>query len=145
MQAGQDLELATNDLGPLAWVLDELRKSLEGASAALRRFVRDTQVARGTDMAGVDTAQLRLARQQLHRAVGALAVGGLGAPAQMLRAMESAVQRFIGKPELCSDQAAAKVERAGFALAEYLESVLLGKPASSVALFPQYRDVQELA
>ena len=27
------------DLGPLAWVLDELRKSLEGASKAVGRFV----------------------------------------------------------------------------------------------------------
>src|SRR3569623_2523180 len=145
MQAGQDLDLATNDLGPLAWVLDELRKSLESASAALRRFVRDTAAARGTDMAGVDNAQLRLARQQLHQAVGALEMVGLGAPALMLHAMEAAVQRFIDKPEQCPEASAAKVERAGFALAEYLESVLLGKPGSSLGLFPQYRDVQELA
>ena len=145
MEAGQDIDLATHDLGPLAWVLDELRKSLEGAGAAMRRFVRDTQLARGTDSAGVDTAQLRLARQQLHQAVGALEMVGLAAPAHMLRCMESVAQRFIEKPELCNEQSAAKVERAGFALAEYLESVLLGKAASPVALFPQYRDVQELA
>ncbi|HUR88148.1 MAG TPA: Hpt domain-containing protein [Ramlibacter sp.] len=145
MEAGQDLDLAANDLGPLAWVLDELRKSLETATAALRRFVRDTQAARGTDMAGVDTAQLRLARQQLHQAVGALEMVGMGAPAQMLRSMEAAVQKFIDKPELCTEAAAAKVERAGFALAEYLEAKLLGKPGSPVGLFPQYRDVQELA
>ena len=31
------------DLGPLSWVLDELRKSLEGATKALRRFVRDAE------------------------------------------------------------------------------------------------------
>jgi hypothetical protein len=55
MQAKEtDLDLATNDLGPLAWVLDELRKSLDSASAALRRFVRDTGLARGSDMASVD-------------------------------------------------------------------------------------------
>ena len=29
---------AENDLGPLAWVFDELRKSLDGAHKALRRF-----------------------------------------------------------------------------------------------------------
>ena len=130
MQANDnDLDLATNDLGPLAWVLDELRKSLESASAALRRFVRDAGLARG----------------QLHQAVGALEMVGLGAPAHVLRAMEAAVQRFIDKPELCTEQASAKVERAGFALTEYLEAVLLGKSASSVALFPQFKDVQELA
>ena len=34
------------DLGPLAWVLDELRKSLDGAVKCLRRFVRDAEQAR---------------------------------------------------------------------------------------------------
>src|SRR3569623_341683 len=120
MQAGQDLDLATNDLGPLAWVLDELRKSLESASAALRRFVRDTALARGTDMASVDGGRLRIARQQLHQAVGALEMVGLGAPAHVLRSMEAAVQKFIEHPEHCSEQSAGKVERAGFALTEYL-------------------------
>jgi chemosensory pili system protein ChpA (sensor histidine kinase/response regulator) len=145
MQAATDLDLATNDLGPLAWVLDELRKSLDSASAALRRFVRDTALARGSDMASVDGGHLRIARQQLHQAVGALEMVGLGAPAHMLRCMEGAVQKFVERPELCNEPAAAKVERAGFALTEYLEGVLMGKPASAVALFPQYRDVQELA
>jgi chemosensory pili system protein ChpA (sensor histidine kinase/response regulator) len=146
MQANEtDIDLAPNDLGPLAWVLDELRKSLDSASAALRRFVRDTGLARGSDMASVDGGQLRIARQQLHQAVGALEMVGLGAPAQVLRSMEAAVQKFIERPELCNEAAAAKVERAGFALTEYLEGVLLGKPASSVALFPQYRETQELA
>jgi len=146
MQANEnDLDLATNDLGPLAWVLDELRKSLESASAALRRFVRDAGLARGQDMASVDTGQLRIARQQLHQAVGALEMVGLGAPALILRAMEASVQKFVERPELCSEPAASKVERAGFALTEYLEGVLLGKVTSPVALFPQYKDVQELA
>ncbi len=146
MQANEtDLDLAANDLGPLAWVLDELRKSLDTASAALRRFVRDAGQARGTDMASVDTGQLRIARQQLHQAVGALEMVGLQAPAQVLRAMEAAAQKFVERPELCSEAASAKIERAGFALTEYLECVLMGKPVSAVALFPQYRDVQELA
>jgi chemosensory pili system protein ChpA (sensor histidine kinase/response regulator) len=140
-----DIDLATNDLGPLAWVLDELRKSLESASSALRRFVRDTALARGTDMASVDGGQLRIARQQLHQAVGAMEMVGLGSPAYVLRSMEAAVQKFIEQPELCTDVASAKVERAGFALTEYLEAVLLGKSVSAVALFPQYRDTQELA
>ncbi len=139
-----EAELAVNDLGPLAWVLDELRKSLDGATKALRRFVRDAELARGSDLAEVDASQLRIARQQLHQAVGALEMVGLGAPAKVLRAMESLAQKFVQRPELCSDDAAAKVERASFALTEYLEGVLKGKTASPVALFPQYRDVLDL-
>ncbi len=139
-----DNELDSGDLGPLAWVLDELRKSLDGASKALRRFVRDAELARGNDLAELDASQLRIARQQLHQAVGALEMVGLGAPAKLLRAMEAMAQKFVARPELCSDDAANKVERACFALIEYLEGVLKGRQISAVALFAQYRDVMDL-
>ena len=137
-------DLSINDLGPLAWVLDELRKSLEGASKALKRFAWDADMARGSDLAAIDASQLRIARQQLHQAVGALEVVGLAEPALVLRAMEGAVQRFIRQPELCNQDAVAKIEYASFALTEYLQGVLADKPVSAVSLFPQYRDVQEL-
>lgn len=133
------------DLGPLAWVLDELRKSLDGAVKAMRRFVRDAEVARESDLAALDAGALRIARQQLHQACGALEMVGMGPPALVLRSMESAVQKFVQRPETCSDDAAAVIERASFALIEYLETVLAGKSVSPVALFPQYRDAQALA
>ncbi len=132
------------DLGPLAWVLDELRKSLDGSSKALKRFVREAEAARGSDLAALDASQLRIARQQLHQAVGALEMVGLTGPALVLRSMEAAVQRFVQQPEQCNQEAAAKIERASFALSEYLEAVLANKPISPVSLFPQYREVQEL-
>ena len=134
-----------NDLGPLAWVLEELRKSLDGATKAMHRFVRDAELARGSELGELDTSHLRVARQQLHQAVGALEMVGLPAPARLLQAMESAVQKFVQRPELCSDDAAMRIERASFALSEYLEGLLKGKAASSVALFPQYRAVMELS
>lgn len=130
------------DLGPLAWVLDEVRKSLDAASKALRKFVRDSDTARGTDLASADAAQLRIARQQLHQAVGALEMVGLEIPAHFLRAMEQAVQRYTQRPEQCIEAHVAVIERAGFALVEYLELLLAGRQPSSIGLFPQYRDVQ---
>lgn len=139
-----DNELAVSDLGPLAWVLDELRKSLDGATKALKRFVRDAELARGANLSELDASQLRIARQQLHQAVGALEMVGLTAPAKVLRSMEALAQKFVQHPEQCSEDATLKVERASFALMEYLEGVLKGKKASPVALFPQYRAVLEL-
>ena len=139
-----ELEHAVNDLGPLAWVLDELRKSLEGATKALKRFVRDAEAARGSDLAALDSSQLRIARQQLHQAVGALEMVGMPGPALVLRAMEAAVQKFVQQPEHCNTEAAAKIERASFALTEYLQGVLSDRAVSPVSLFPQYREVQEL-
>ena len=69
---------------------------------------------------------------------------GLPGPALVLRAMEAAVQKFVQQPEQCTQDAAAKIEHASFALTEYLEGVLADKPFSPVSLFPQYRQVQEL-
>ncbi|MDO9436817.1 Hpt domain-containing protein [Hydrogenophaga sp.] len=133
------------DLGPLAWVFDELRKSLDGANKAIKRFVRENEQSRNNDLEAADPGSLRLARQQLHQAVGALEMVGLGAPAQVLRAMEAAVQRFVQRPNTCTEEAASKVERASFAMVEYLGAVLNNKPMQPVALFSQYREVQELA
>jgi len=133
------------DIGPLAWVFDELRKSLDSANKAIRRFLRETEQSRDHDLEAVDPNALRLARQQLHQAVGALEMVGLVAPAQVLRAMEAAVQRFVQRPATCTDDAASRVERASFALIDYLEAVLNHKPVHPVALFAQYRDVQEVA
>ena len=106
------------DLGPLAWVFEELRKSLDGANKAIKRFVRETELSRNNDLEAVDPGSLRLARQQLHQAVGALEMVGLTSPAQVLRAMEAAVQRFVQRPNTCNEEAAGNVERASFALIE---------------------------
>lgn len=140
-----DNEVALGDLGPLAWVLDELRKSLDGAIKGIRRFVRDADAAGGVAAAGIDVGPLRNARQQLHQSVGALDMVGLPAPTKVLRAMEALAQKMLDQPSLATEDGVARIERAGFALIEYLESVLKGKNASAVALFPQYRAVMELA
>ncbi|MDR6538806.1 Hpt domain-containing protein [Variovorax soli] len=130
---------AHEDLGPLAWVLGEIQKSLDNASKTLKRFARE-----GSGSVEADTAPLRLARQQLHQAVGALQMVGHSAPALVLGAMEFAVQSFVTEPARCTDAAAQKIDRAGFAVADFLNALLAGKTVSSVALFPQYRDVLEL-
>jgi chemosensory pili system protein ChpA (sensor histidine kinase/response regulator) len=143
--AGSAIDIGVNDLGPLAWVLDELRKSLDSATKALRRYVRDAELAKGSDLNAADASQLRIARQQLHQSVGALEMVGFAVPAQMLRGMEGAVQKFVAKPELCTDVAATRIERASFALLGYLEALLLGKSPSAVELFSQYSETQELA
>lgn len=133
---------ATEDLGPLAWVLGEIQKSLDGVGKSLRRFARDAAAAApGSE---IDTMPVRLARQQLHQAVGALQMVGHTAPALVLGAMEFAVQSFVTEPLRCNDAAVVKIDRAGFAVADFLNAVIAGKVVSSVALFPQYREVLEL-
>lgn len=134
-----------HDRGPLAWVLAELHRTLGAAMKALHHFVLDVESAGDSDLASHDTAPLRSARQMLHQCVGALEMVGMGPAATMLRSMESAAQRFVTQPALCNAAAVEVLERAGFAVLEYLDSALAGKTVSPVALFPQYRQAQALA
>jgi len=141
----EPVEIPLDDLGPLAWVLDELRKSLDGAVKALYHFIQEAKAAREDDLTTLDTNSLRMARQQLHQAAGALEMVAIARPALLLRAMETAVQRLMQRPQLCNDQVLQVFRRTSFALVEYLENVLAGKSISPVVLFPQYREAQTLA
>lgn len=137
--------LTGDDLSALAWVQDELRKSLDNAHKALRRFLKEADSAAGSDVDAVDPSVLRTARQQFHQGVGALELVGMPAAASVLRASEAAVQRYIQKPQKLDPAAVETLEKASFGLLDYLSRVLAGRKVSSVSLFPQYRAVQELA
>ncbi|MBN9410891.1 MAG: Hpt domain-containing protein [Burkholderiales bacterium] len=140
-----DIDPGAQDLGPIAWVIEEVRKSVDGAGKALKRFAREAELAGGGGGPSPDTGLLRQARNQLHQTAGALLMVGQPEAAHLLSAMEAACEQLLLSPERCTEEAASRVERAGFAVVEYLDSVLAVKSGSPVALFPQYREVQELA
>lgn len=151
MQADMDSDhgafqgMAGDDLSALAWVHGELRRSLENAHKSLRRYLKDAEAASGGDLDVVDPSVLRAARTQLHQGVGALELVGMPAVAEVLRASEAAVQRMINKPALMNTAAVEVIERASFALLDFLSRQLARKPVSPVMLFPQYRAAQQLA
>jgi chemosensory pili system protein ChpA (sensor histidine kinase/response regulator) len=136
---------ASDDLSALAWVHDELRRSLDAAHKALRRFVKESESLTGSDVDVVDPSVLRTARQQIHQGVGALELVGLPAAATVLRACEAAVQRYVAKPQKLTSDIVDDLEKASFALLDYLSRMLAGKVVSPLAMFPQYRAVQEAA
>ena len=135
----------SDDLSAIAWVHEELRKSLEAAHKALRRFGKEVEAAGGSDIDAIDPAVLRAARAQLHQGVGALELVGLPACALLLRSSESLVQKAASRPQMLTPAVIADIERASFALLDYLARLLAGKPVSPLALFPQYRAVQDAA
>ena len=52
----------TDDLSSIAWVHEELRRSLEAAHKSLRRFLKDAEAVTGSDIDSVDPGVLRTAR-----------------------------------------------------------------------------------
>src|SRR5436305_3693139 len=135
----------SDDLSAVAWVHEELRKSLEAAHKALRRFGKEADAAGTSDVDAVDPAVLRAARAQLHQGVGALELVGLPACALLLRSSESLIQKATARPQMLTPAVVAHIERASFALLDYLGRLLAGKPVSPLSLFPQYRAVQDAA
>jgi chemosensory pili system protein ChpA (sensor histidine kinase/response regulator) len=136
---------SSDDLSAVAWVHEELRRSIEAAHKALRRFAKETESLEGSDVDAVDPAVLRAARAQLHQGVGALELVGLPAAALVLRASEALVQRAATKPTTLTPKVIADIERASFALLDYLGRMLAGKSISPLSLFPQYHAVQDAA
>ncbi len=133
----------SDDLSSIAWVHEELRRSLEAAHKSLRRFLKDTEAVTGSDIDSVDPGVLRAARAQIHQGVGALELVGLPAAAIVLRASETAVQRAVAKPLSLTPDLVSDLEHASFGLLDYLSRLLNGKQVSSLSLFPLYRAVQE--
>src|SRR6185369_9244762 len=135
----------SQDLSALAWVSDELRRTLENAHKALRRQQRELEAAPGAALEGPAGASLQQARVQFHQGAGALEMVGESEGARVLRASEQAILRFVQRPQLFTGDAVQSIERASFALLDFLRRRLAGKAVSPLALFPQYREVQTLA
>ena len=91
-------DIALTDLGPLAWVLDEMRKAVGSATRALRRFVDDAGGLAPEQRSTADASQLRVARQQLHQAAGAMDMVGQVPPALGGSALRTHVRRLYADP-----------------------------------------------
>ncbi|MBW8847626.1 MAG: Hpt domain-containing protein [Burkholderiales bacterium] len=141
----RDSELPA-DLSPLAWVQEELRRSLETVHKTLRRLVRDGTDNRLTAF-GADaqpSLPLQQAAAQLHQVSGVLSLVGLPAGASVLRAAETVVGRLAEHPLEVEPSTVDVIERADFALLAYVARLLAGSKTSPLALYPSYRALQQL-
>ena len=133
------------DLSALAWVQEELRRTLDNAHKSLRRHQRALESHAEIDGGSTSPTALLQARQLIHQGAGALAMVGLPAPALLLGSSEQAVLRMIGGQVPVDARTVGVVEKASFALLDYLRRILAGKAVSPLALFPQYRELLTLA
>ena len=132
------------DLSPLAWVQEELRRSLETVHKTLRRMLRDGDT-RMSNFAGGEigpSGPLQAAAAQLHQVAGVLSLVGLPAGSTLLRAAETAVAYLAERPASVDLDAVEIIERADFALLSFIARLLAGNRTSTLALFPAYRELQ---
>ncbi|MDH5857995.1 response regulator [Lampropedia aestuarii] len=133
------------DLGPLAWVLGEMRQTYDQAMERLQAFasgVADKSLR--PEELSEQAADLVQAKSLVHQACGALEMVGAFIPAFVLRQSEHAVARMVQRPHLCTPEAVQALSQSGLALGEYLENLLVNPRLSPVLLFPTYRKVHAL-
>ncbi|MFZ5538178.1 MAG: hypothetical protein ACOY5V_00370, partial [Pseudomonadota bacterium] len=125
---------AAPDIAPLAWVIDEIRTSLNDAVGAAKTFLGTKQ----------DLDSLRNARNQVHQANGALQLLDLRGVALVTEAVEQLLRRWEADPKDCLPAAVRTIETALAAVIAYLEGLLSGRPNQPIRLYPYYRDVLQL-
>jgi len=125
---------ASQDVAPLAWVIDEIRTAFGHALAGVRAFLGNKQ----------DLDNLRDARNQIHQSNGALQLLDLRGVALVAEAVEQLLHRWEGEPDECVPSAVRCVESALSAVRAYLESLLSGRPNQPIRLYPYYREILQL-
>jgi chemosensory pili system protein ChpA (sensor histidine kinase/response regulator) len=139
------LPTAAPDLTPLAWVNEELRRTLEGVHKGLRRTLREYDLRQASNQ--LDVAQTRTAlglqATAMHQAGGAVQMVGLREGALVMQANEGLIRRMAEGAAITVAQVEA-IERADFAVLTYVTRLLAGGRPSPLSLFSVYRAVQEL-
>ena len=137
---------ASKTWAPLAWVHDELRRSLETAHKSLRRYLQGSRVGRRLGRRrGRPERAARRARSSCTRPWARSNWSGCR-PRRRCCAPAKARCRSSPRRARQARREARRQAGAGFVRTARLPGALLaGKPVSPLALFPQYRDVQELA
>ncbi len=122
------------DTGPLNWVRGDIETALKSASERVRAY--------GTDQS-LENA-LRLARDEVHGATGALRMVGLEGAAKVIASVEDALTAMDNK-DIAADEINTKaVLDALEALHKWVVRMAEGRGEGELALFPTYRRLREL-
>jgi len=121
----------SQDVAPLAWVIDEIRTAFGHALTGVRAFLGNKH----------DLDSLRSARNQIHQSNGALQLLDLRGVALVTEAAEQLLQRWETEPDECLPTAIRSLESALAAVRAYLESLLSGRPNQPIRLYPYYREI----
>ncbi|MES2071902.1 MAG: Hpt domain-containing protein [Pseudomonadota bacterium] len=124
------------DIGPLSWVMGEVREAITSAGKQLSDAVDQDSETQAT--------LLRHAKSYLHQAHGALQIVDIDGVSIVTETIEDLIDRLhAGQLELNRAHVDV-IDDAFHAVLSYLEDLLSGSPHQPVRLFPYYRSLLEL-
>jgi len=119
----------------LAWLRAEIDRSIDHARNGLAHALAEESSRE---------ARLREAGASVHQARGALDMLGLEGTARFCNVLEETLAALQTDAEKCTEINADVVDRAMFALRQYLADVAQGEPDMPLKLFPVYKELNEL-
>jgi chemosensory pili system protein ChpA (sensor histidine kinase/response regulator) len=120
---------------PLIWLKAEIDRSLELARAALAQAINDV---------GSRVNSLHSSEGHVRQVRGAVQILGLEGAACYCRALEAVVRRYAETAPGLTQMTASAIDRAMFALSQFLDDVAKGEMDIPLKLFPLYRELAEL-
>src|SRR5262245_6038274 len=121
---------------PLIWLKSEIDRTLGVARAALAQAVNEPDSR---------PASLESCESQVRQVRGAVIFVGLHGAACFCHAIESAVRRYAETALKLNHVTASIVDRAMFALSQFLDDIAKGEADVPLKLFPLYRELGELS
>src|SRR5262245_50946799 len=121
---------------PLIWLKGEIDRTLGVARSALAQAVNEPDSR---------PASLESCEGQVRQVRGAVTFVGLDGAACFCHAIESAVRRYADSGLKLNHVTASIVDRAMFALSQFLDDIAKGEADVPLKLFPLYRELGELS
>jgi len=131
-----DLPQEQFDIGPLSWVMGEVREAITNAGKMLTdALAQDTETRPTT---------LLHAKSYLHQAHGALQIVDIDGVSIVTETIEELLERLQSNQLEMTQGNVEVIVDAFHAVLRYLEDLLSGSPHQPVRLFPYYRALLEL-
>ncbi|MCH8620141.1 Hpt domain-containing protein [Undibacterium sp. TS12] len=131
-----DLPQEQFDIGPLSWVMGEVREAITNAGKMLTEALDQDAETRPTT--------LLHAKSYLHQAHGALQIVDIDGVSIVTETIEELLERLQNGQLEMSKASVEVIVDAFHAVLRYLEDLLSGAPHQPVRLFPYYRALLEL-
>jgi chemosensory pili system protein ChpA (sensor histidine kinase/response regulator) len=119
------------DIGPLSWVMGEVREAISSASKKI-------QEALSQDVESQVTSLLH-AKNHLHQANGAISMVEVEGVALLTETIEELLEKMQTGTLKLDQQNVTVISDALFAVIRYLEDILSGQKQQAVYLFPYYK------
>lgn len=135
----------SNTINPeaVAWLFKELEQVLTQTQKTLRSRLRVFTGERAST-GHAEESILQNLQNKLEQSTKAFAMLDVPGAMELLSGITKATAYLTSYPQAFTKEAVDTIERACFALLDYLEQIQIGKEVNPIALFSQYYEVAEL-